>query len=295
MILILVLGIPVVIFVWSIFFNAAKPGPLPVLPNPNGYDDLIKGAKMISPKVDFYSTSNLDELQAIVSTNAEGLKLARAGLQKQCGVPFDYTSDGITRATPIGDIKSLALGFAAEGDLIEIQGHPNEAVRSYLDIVHLANESSRGGPLIDALVEIAIEKTGTSKLRKLMPQLDAKTSHQTAAALQTFDAQRQTWGDIMQQEDYWAHRAYPGIRNEIMRILQYRQIEEVNHLAKQTFEDQQIKTRKLAIDLAARAYQLDQGHPPASIGDLVTNYLATIPQDPTTGTNMVYSPKQAAH
>ncbi len=30
--------------------------------------------------------------------------------------------------------------------------------------------------------------------------------------------------------------------------------------------------------------------PPASLADLVPDYLKTIPQDPFTGTNMVYSP-----
>ena len=42
--------------------------------------------------------------------------------------------------------------------------------------------------------------------------------------------------------------------------------------------------------LAARAYELDKGHPPASAADLVPDYLKAIPQDPVTGTNLIYSP-----
>ncbi len=44
------------------------------------------------------------------------------------------------------------------------------------------------------------------------------------------------------------------------------------------------------IDIAARAYELEKKQPPASIADLVPDYLKAVPQDPLTGTNMVYSP-----
>ena len=50
-------------------------------------------------------------------------------------------------------------------------------------------------------------------------------------------------------------------------------------------------TRQLLIDLAARAYELDKGQSPANVADLVPDYLKAIPQDPFTGTNLVYSPR----
>jgi hypothetical protein len=53
---------------------------------------------------------------------------------------------------------------------------------------------------------------------------------------------------------------------------------------------QEQKTRQLLIALAARAYELDKGHPPTSTADLVPEYLKAVPQDPVSGTNMVYSP-----
>jgi hypothetical protein len=46
----------------------------------------------------------------------------------------------------------------------------------------------------------------------------------------------------------------------------------------------------LTLDLAARAYELDKGHPPANLTDLVPDYLKAVPQDPFTGANMIYSP-----
>jgi hypothetical protein len=49
------------------------------------------------------------------------------------------------------------------------------------------------------------------------------------------------------------------------------------------------QTLVLMTDLAARAYELDHGAPPKEIADLVPAYLKTIPLDPTTGTNLVFS------
>jgi hypothetical protein len=46
----------------------------------------------------------------------------------------------------------------------------------------------------------------------------------------------------------------------------------------------------LLVQLAARAYELENGKRPKSLADLVPAYLKTIPQDPGTGTNIAYSP-----
>jgi competence protein ComGC len=67
--------------------------------------------------------------------------------------------------------------------------------------------------------------------------------------------------------------------------------EPVFRKTKEKFQQQQIKTRQLMVDLAARAYELDKGKSPASLADLVPEYLKAIPQDPFTGTNMIYSPR----
>lgn len=292
LIVLTVLAVPAVIFIGSIFYNAFSLPPLPPMPNPNGYDDLVKAAKMLAPNIDDYGrTTNQDELRVIVLADINGLKLARAGLQKQCHVPLSNTVNGSTGTISPEYIKDLAFAFAAEGDLAEIQGHADEAARSYLDIVHLANESSRGGVIIDELVAIVIERIGTDKLRQLSPQLNAKACRETASALETLDAQRQSWDDVMRQEDYWSRRQFSGIRDKIQTIMDYKEIEKINYNCESVFHKQQMRTRKLIIDLAARAYELDKGHPVGNIGDLVPNYLNAIPQDPFTGANMTYLPR----
>ncbi len=291
LLLVLILALPTAIFIGSIFYNGFSVPPLPPMPNPNGYDDLMKATTMLAPDVGNYTNWDLNELQTIVSEDSNALQLARAGLQKQCRVPLDYNPNATASSTRAASIKRLAAGFAAEGDLAEMQGHPDAAAKSYLDMIHLANESARGGVLIDMLVGAAIESRGRDKLQEVILQLGANACRETATALETLDAQRQTLDDVMRQEDYWSHKAFPGIGHEIVRIIQYRELKKVNQAAERIFENQETKTRKLIIGLATRAYELDKGHPPAKVTDLVTNYLQTIPIDPATGTNMTYLPK----
>jgi hypothetical protein len=190
----------------------------------------------------------------------------------------------------LGSIKDLGVAFAAEGRLEEMEGHTNEAIKSYLDIVHLANESSRGGVLIDELVGLAIEGVGARKLEKLVPQLDAQTCRETAAALETLDSQRQTLDEVMQQEHDWARRTHPGIRHEIERMMERNSLNKIYKASERRFTTQQTATRQLIIDLAARAYELDNGRLPASVNDLAPKYIKTIPEDPLTGTNLDYLP-----
>jgi hypothetical protein len=60
--------------------------------------------------------------------------------------------------------------------------------------------------------------------------------------------------------------------------------------AGQKFNGQEKKTHQLIIDLAAHAYVLENGHRPASVANLVPDYLKAVPKDPITGTNLVLTP-----
>jgi hypothetical protein len=118
--------------------------------------------------------------------------------------------------------------------------------------------------------------------------MGAKNCLETVVTLETLDSQRQTWDEVMQQERDWSRRTFPGIRNELARLMTRNSLNQVYQSAEQKFENQQSKTRQLIIDLAARAYESDKGHSPANLADLVPDYLKAIPQDPLTGTNMTY-------
>src|SRR3954462_3540038 len=62
------------------------------LPNPNGYDDLLKAATLVVGDIGKAATLNVEDLQSLVETNAESLRLVRVGLGRQCSVPTAFAA-----------------------------------------------------------------------------------------------------------------------------------------------------------------------------------------------------------
>lgn len=288
----MILSFPFVLF--FAFLLSELAGPLPPvspLPNPNGYDDFVKAGQMVVSNTWNFDKLNQQELQTLVDSNSNALQLARSGLQMQCRVALDYSANSSTPLDQLTGMKRLAQAFAAEGKLAEMENRTNDAIKSYLDLVRLSVESACGGVIINALVEVAFEKMGTSYLQKLANSLDSKSCHEIAASLEVSDSQRESWGIISQQEHNWTRRAYTSFRDRLDELIMFNSIRKTNQKAEQVFKKQEAKTRQLIIDFAARAYELDKGKPPASLADLVPDYLKAVPQDPFTGTNLVYSPR----
>jgi hypothetical protein len=274
-----------------LIFNAARPlPPIRPLPNPNGYDALVKAGEMAAIETGDFNETKLEDLRAQTAKNSGALQAARIGLQEDCAVPLQFSLNVSRHLPELADCKRLAQAFVVEGELAEMENRPGDAVKSYLDAIRLGHKSARGGVLIDQLVGTAIEAMGVSHLQKLVDQLDAKTCQETAATLEILDAQKQTWTEVMQQERAWVRRAYPGIKYRWSELVVSASLKKGIQKAEQKFKNQQSKTRQLMVDLAARAYQLDHGHRPASVSELAPDYLRAVPQDPFTGTNLVLTP-----
>ncbi|MGH7994098.1 MAG: hypothetical protein ACREDQ_11315, partial [Limisphaerales bacterium] len=275
-----IIAAPFVFLICLLLFWDAEPlPPVPQLPNPNGYDDLVKAGNLVANDFDNYDELSSAKLRELITKNAEAFQTARTGLQGECRVPLDYSAASSANLDQLAALKRLAFGFVAEGRLAEKENRFGDAARFYLDTIHLGNESARGGVIIDQLVGMAIEAISVRQMQRLVDQLDAKTCRETAATLQTLDSQRQTWNKVMQQERDWSRRTFPGMRYELMRLMTRNTLNKVYQNAEQKFEEQQNKTRQLIIEFAARAYQQDKGHPPTNLTDLVPDYLKSIPQD----------------
>ncbi len=288
-----IMAAPFIFLLGLMLFWDAEPLP-PVLPppSPNGYEDLAKAGKMIKGDVWDYNQADWSKLRGIVLTNTGALSLARSAMSNQCGVTLQFSRAYLTNHLhEVLGLRKLAQALASEGELAEKENSFSDAAKSYLDLIHLGIVSAHGGILVDEMIGTAMESIGVRQLQSLVDQLDAKSCRETAAALETLDAQRQTWDEVMQEERDWSHRTFTGIRYELTRLMDRHSVEKLFQNAKQNYEKQQSQTRQLIIDLAARAYELDKGHAPANAADLVPDYLKAIPQDTFTGTNMVYSPR----
>lgn len=275
----------------SLFFPGKRPAPPKPLPNPNGYDTLVQAARLTTKSAVDYHKLNEAELSAVVEANSNALQLARTALQQESRVPVQYSETYMSaHLEGLAGMKRLANALAAEGRLAEMQNRFNDAARADLDTIRMGVHLHQGGVLIDSLVALAVESIGTANLRAIVPRLDQTTCREAALELEKLDAERVTWQEIMDQESEWGDRTFPGLRFRIAALFASRSTAAARKKAQSKFESQQAGLRRLSVQLAARAYELTNGAPPKAIAELVPEYLKAIPQDPVTGTNMVYAP-----
>src|SRR5688572_25444166 len=59
------------------------------LPNPNGYDDLLRAGQLVTGEINEARDLDHEGLRVLVATNAEALRLLRVGLARSCAVATD--------------------------------------------------------------------------------------------------------------------------------------------------------------------------------------------------------------
>jgi hypothetical protein len=287
--LVALLGIALLAIVSLIVFTAGRPPLVPPLPNPNGYDDFVKASAAVVGNVGDYPTLDRNDLDALVSTNAEPLRLLRVGLSRQCLMPMDSALTNDTgMMNRLAEMKRLVQLLATEGRLREIENRPSDAARSYTDAIRFGNEMSRGGFLITRLVGIACESIGCHALAKVVPKLSREDARIVLSDLGKVDDGHVSWAEVLRGEKYYVHYQLRGRFNPILLVVSWWQTREAMEKAETRHKIVVAHERLVAGELALRSYQSEQGRAPARLDDLVTNYLSTVPQDPFTGRPFIY-------
>jgi hypothetical protein len=290
-----ILTFPFVLFFGFLIFMEEPLSPLAPLPNPNGYDDFLAAGRMLDLNeygnyAVNHSNLDLNALSQLVSKSSEALKRARMGLNHDCLTPNNYSPRYILGlATNLPAIKRLAWAFSAEGRLAELEKRTNDAVHIYLDDIRVGQKSCRGGLIIERLVGTAIEAFGMRPLEALTNVSDATLCREVVQTLVSIDETDEPAKNTLQQEDVWRRHSF-GLIEQARMMFDFEGKDEAKQELLQRLNETQKQRRTLMINFASRAYELDKGHPPASAADLVPEYLKAVPQDPATGTNMVYSP-----
>jgi hypothetical protein len=267
---------------WRWYVGGRMPA-APPLPNPNGYDDFVKaGAGIIG---DVSDLQKLDEkaLAALVSTNAEPLRLARVGLSRPCEVPFteNYLPD-------LSAMKHLAQMLAGEGKLAELQGRSLEAAHCYVDAIQLGNACSQGGFIIHRLVGAAIENIGYARLVKLAPALDCSQTKPILERLQSIDQNRVQWSKVLQAENRFVRAQARKIANPITLIISWWRSRGINQRAGEKHDLSVARLRLMMIHLALRCQLAESGRLPLTLQQL--QLLRAIPPDPFSGQPFIYAP-----
>jgi len=270
---------------------ASPPAPAP-LPNPNGYDDFRTAAAQLVGDPGNASTLDHDSLQALVSTNAESLRLVRLGLSRQCALPADSAMANVPgMLSQLADEKRLAQLLAAEGRLAEMDNRAADAARSYVDAIRFGNEISRGGFIIVRLVGVACEAIGQQPLTKLAPKLNPAEARQVMIDLEKVDQMGVTWAEILRNENRFAHYQLGKGLNPFVWVVTRPQAWRARRVAETRHKRIVAHLRLLTLELALRVYQAGQGRAPASLDQLIPQYLQRVPTDPFSGKPLIYRPQ----
>ncbi len=274
------------------FISVGRTPPRPPLPNPNGYDDFLKAAAVLTGDMGNASTLDHDDLRALVSTDSEPLRLLRLGLSRQCALPADSAMTNVAGLlAELADMKRLALLLGAEGRLREMDNRVADAARSYVDAIHFGNEISRGGFVISHLVGIACEAIGDTPLSKLVPKLDREASRPLIAELEAIDLAGVTWDEVRRNENRFARYQMRKAFNPIAWAVARWQARPARQKAELKHNKMVARVRLLTTELAVRCYQSEQGGAPTGLEQLVPQYLQRVPPDPFSARPLLYRPQ----
>jgi hypothetical protein len=279
------------LLVGLVILTLSQPSPAPTpLPKPNGYDGFLEAGRMLTNKGAAWTASGPADLRAMLAQSAEALNLARQGLSNECRVPLSYSlTNTMGRDNELVLLKQLALTFVAAGRLAELESRPDDAAEAYLTTIRLGHEMCNGGIRYDCLMGSAVEALGLAPLEKLAASLDARRCREIAAALETAESKTESAETIIARERDWARHAL-GLEGQLRRLIAFASVRRNEKVMVARMKTVQTRTRLFIIQLAARAYELEKGERPKKLADLVPGYLKAIPQDPFTGTNLLYGP-----
>lgn len=279
----------VVLILTVVIFSLQKPPPSSPLPNPNGYDDLLKAVQLMTERMNGAADLNHDGLRELVVTNAEALRRLRQGLSRKCDVPTEATISNFGNiSSDLIGLKSLARLLAAEGRLAEMEDRPADAARSYVDAIRLGAAMSRGGLMINRLVGIACQGVGSIPLVKLIPKLSCEQMQPLVAELEQVDTDTVTWQEVLENEDRWVRAQRGSIPNPIRMVSDWWQARSMRKVSEGRHDLAVTRLRLLIMELALRCYRCDHGNAPSRLDELSPKYLQQLPPDPFGSRTLAY-------
>jgi len=286
--------------VWLIVLSTGRPPARPPLPNPNGYDDFLKAATLLTGDLRGVGALGHDGLQAVVSTNSESLRLLRLGLTRQCALaPESALTNVPAILSQLAGLQRLAYLLEAEGRLRESDDRLADAAQSYVDAIHFGNEMSRGGFIISRNVGILCEMIGGTALSRLVPKLNPEAARRVIAELEQIDTAGVTWDEVRRNESSFARYEYKFARQQLggwfnaIPLTMTRWVDAWRGRKQAEMRDRQLAAhvRLLTADLALRCYESEQRRAPTGLEQLVPQYLQRVPSDPFSGRPMIYRPQ----
>ena len=175
--------------------------------------------------------------------------------------------------------------------MAEAEGQIADAVTSYLDILRVAEASSRGGLTTDVACGDAWEYLGVNRLARIVESLPANEARRVIKALEAMDARREPVEAIATRERLWWHHTggRMGRAIEAINIITLPGDDMVEWLPHSRMHHQ-ARLRLLVCELALHCYRLDHDRLPDKLADLVPKYLYAVRIDPYSQKPIVFRP-----
>jgi hypothetical protein len=251
----------------------------PPLPVPNGYDDLMRAAGLAPANCPDGDRASIDEIRVFLKQHGEALPVARAGLSKEWRVPIEYSRDYF-RNVPVVKLSQLSQLFALEAILAEKEGRSHDASRTYLDLVRMSAESSRGGLLIHYAASSTLELLGLHQLEDIRGKLSPFDRKEAIRVLREIEAEKEPIAEIIARTDDYMSAKYSLLQRAWNNLYMLFSGINVNGMSRSANASRESRYLLLLVDLAVRVYRDDRGALPSSLQDLIPGYLPAIPQDP---------------
>lgn len=258
----------------------------PPLPNPNGYDDFLNAATLMTGGVATSATLDQEGLRRLNEANTNALRRLRLGLSRSCSVPTESAISNLNAMFgDLAKLKSLARLLVEEGRLAELENRPEDAARSYVDAIQFGNEISHGGFLLHRLVGVASEAIGAAPLFRLVPKFSCEQTRPLSLSLEKVEQTRVSWEEISQNESLFARKS---TGNPLARMTGWWMARTARKKGEEKHQRTVAHLRLLLTELALRCYRAETGRGPERLEQLIPKHLTKAPIDPFTGKMLVY-------
>jgi hypothetical protein len=280
------------IFPLVLFYKLLTPTPLPSvkLPNPNGYDDILAAGRMIDPTA-ARTLENSDQLTTTqlsteLAKHTAVFELLQQALEKPCWNPFVYKSwtsqDNLA-------LVYVYIALSAKGELARRTSDLPLELEHYTTMLRLAQEESRGtGAEFYRTVYVNYEPIALTGIWNCHEKLSARECIDLTHELLQIERSREPWSDRVERQRVIDENS--GWERHLMTLVTSWSGTELFQWQTNAEKRDVAQFRMLIIKLALRAYELDHDQLPASLNQLVPDYLPVIPDDPFSGLPIRYRP-----
>lgn len=237
-----------------------------------------------------FDSATIDDARAFVARNAKALALAHELARSESEVDAEYYSAEWSQYNITPEFDTLAHALEFEGHLFKAEQKHERAVRTFLDIMWLAQIALRRGDLSHCIGSTGIEENGRNLLLAMRTDWAPDECRAVIRQLNELDQGRAATNGILAcTRLHWEHGGNWKWRlHSIFVSLPFYNFYEDEGTWPYLHLMASAKTRLLMADLAIQAYEDEHHALPERLEDLVPEYLPAVPLDPFAPRQLTY-------